>query len=176
MDVLMAIFKKAGDEGIFEPLNRWGIRHRLSIYADDVAMFIRPCEELATAGQLLDCFGEASGLHTNLYKSAILPIRCEEVDLAIIQPAFPCQISEFPCKYLGLPLSPRTLRKEDWQPLLDKLARRLATWRTALLTESGRLILISSVLMMISVYHMLSLDLPAWVLKTINKACRKFFW
>jgi hypothetical protein len=43
-------------------------------------------------------------------------------------PAFPCQINEFPCKYLGIPLSPRKLNKSDWQPLLDELARRLAAW------------------------------------------------
>ena len=45
-----------------------------------------------------------------------------------------------------------------------------------MLTEGGKLALIASVLMMVSVYHMLSLDLPAWVIKTINKICRRFFW
>jgi hypothetical protein len=45
-----------------------------------------------------------------------------------------------------------------------------------MLTEGGRLVLVSAVLMMLSIYQMLSLDLPAWVIKAINKICRKFFW
>ena len=45
-----------------------------------------------------------------------------------------------------------------------------------MLTEGGRLGLVASVPMMISVYHMLSLDLPTWVIKIINKVCRQFFW
>ena len=169
MDVLTAVFVKAEEAGIFESLNRWGVRHRVSIYADDVALFIRPKEEeLTAARELLHCFGDASGLVTNMAKSAIYPIRCDDAVMEAILPAFPCQSAELPCKYLGLPLSPKTLRKIDWQPLLDELGRRLATWRTAMLSEGGRLILIASVLMTISVYHMLSLDLPPWVIKTIK--------
>jgi hypothetical protein len=177
MDVLTAIFSKAEEAGLFESLTRWGVRHRVSIYADDVATFIRPSEEeLNAAHQLLTCFGDASGLHTNMSKSAIMPIRCEETSLEEIMPAFPCQFSGLPCKYLGLPLSPRKLKKIDWQPLLDELARRLSTWRTAMLTDRGRLILVKTVLLMLYVYHMLSLDLPPWVIKTINKMCRRFSW
>ena len=72
MDVLTAIFSKAEDAGIFQSLSRWGVRHRLSLYADDVAMFIRPtADELEAARQLLKCFGDASGLVTNMSKSAL---------------------------------------------------------------------------------------------------------
>jgi hypothetical protein len=42
MDVLTVIFCRAEEEGIFEPLHRWGVKHRNSIYADDVAMFVGP--------------------------------------------------------------------------------------------------------------------------------------
>jgi hypothetical protein len=91
------------------------------------------------------------------------------MNLEAVLPAFPCQTGNFPVKYLGLPLSPKRLNKIDWQPLLDVLAIKLASWRTAMLTEGGRLVLITTVLTMISIYHMLSLDLPAWVIKAINK-------
>jgi hypothetical protein len=82
-------------------------------------MFLRPMEaELLDAKEFLACFGEAS-------------IRCQNIDIEAILPAFPCQVTDFPCKYLGLSLSPKALRKAHWQPLLDELTRRLAIWRTA---------------------------------------------
>jgi hypothetical protein len=59
---------------------------------------------------------------TNLAKSAIALIRCENLDLNEITLAFPCQVADFPCKYLGLPLSQRALKKADWQPQIDELA------------------------------------------------------
>jgi hypothetical protein len=139
MDVLTAIFRKAEELGIFESLNRWGIRHRISLYAYNVEMFIRPiAEELEAARQFFTCVGEASGLQTNLAKSAIILIRCDDMNLEAVLPAFPCQTGNFPVKYLGLPLSPKRLNKIDWQPLLDVLAIKLASWRTAMLTEGGR--------------------------------------
>jgi hypothetical protein len=46
-----------------------------------------------------------------------------------------------------------------------------------MLTSSGRLILVlQTVLSAIAAYHMLSLDLPPWVIKRINKICRAFLW
>lgn len=41
---------------------------------------------------------------------------------------------------------------------------------------TGRLSLIKTVLTTIVIYHMLSLDLPPWVFKSITKICHSFFW
>jgi hypothetical protein len=63
MDVLTAIFCRAEEKGIFEPLHRWGVKHRISIYVGDVAMFVRPmAEDLLAPKQLVSCFGDVSGL------------------------------------------------------------------------------------------------------------------
>lgn len=65
MDVLNSIFTKAESEGLLLPLHSTG--QRLSLYADDVALFIRPEEaDLQLTKNLLKIFGEASGLQTNL--------------------------------------------------------------------------------------------------------------
>jgi hypothetical protein len=40
--------------------------------------------------------------------------------------AFP--LGSFPIKYLGVPLHYDNLRREDIQPLVDKLLRRIAGW------------------------------------------------
>jgi hypothetical protein len=52
------------------------------MYADDAAIFINPVkEDLEATKRILQAFGNFSGLHINLQKSSIHPIRCEEVDL-----------------------------------------------------------------------------------------------
>jgi hypothetical protein len=48
-----------------------------------------------------------------------------------------CQLAPFPVKYLGVPLSTRRLTAVAFQPLVDRLADKLPTWKRA-----GRLTLI----------------------------------
>lgn len=56
---------------------------RCSLYADDVALFIKPSpQEIDTVKLVLNIFAKASGLHTNLNKTEIYPIRCDNMVLA----------------------------------------------------------------------------------------------
>jgi len=65
MDVLNSLFSQAEAEGLLLPLHSTG--QRLSLYADDVALFIRPEEaDLQLTKNLLQVFGDISGLQTNL--------------------------------------------------------------------------------------------------------------
>jgi len=88
----------------------------------------------------------------------------------------PCQISEFPCKYLGVPLSPHKITKAQAQPIIDKLADRLPSWKADLLTKAGRMILVQFVLTSMLIYILLALELPPCVLKAIDKIRRGFLW
>ena len=104
MDVLNQMFTRAAEVGLLQPLSRRPIKHRISLYADDVAIFVQPnAADINLSLQLWDLFGDASGLRTNVQKSNVLPIHCAEDDLALIQNLLPCEMLEFPCKYLGLP-------------------------------------------------------------------------
>jgi hypothetical protein len=75
----------------------------VSIYADDVVLFLKPrMEELFLVKEILKIFGTASGLVTNVRKCSITPIQCEEQDMIVVQDSMPCNVVEFPCKYLGV--------------------------------------------------------------------------
>jgi hypothetical protein len=52
-------------------------------------------------------------------------------------------MGSFPCKYLGVPLKIGNLTREDLQPILDKIIKRMAGWRGKLLAYSSRLELIN---------------------------------
>ena len=121
MDVLCYMVKKAADDDMLQPLARRALQHRISLYADDVVIFLHPsASDLEVMLDLLQLFGEASGLKTNVQKSSVLPIQCLEDDKAIIQEQLPCQILDFPCKYLGVPLSLRKLSKPKLSQSLIK--------------------------------------------------------
>jgi len=63
MDVLNSLFTKAGDFGLLQPPCRGNLGQRISLYADDVVLFIRPQEaKMYLIVSILDKFREASGL------------------------------------------------------------------------------------------------------------------
>ena len=115
--------------------------------------------------RILVSFGMASGLITNTDKSAVYPIRCEGLQIQQIMDAFGCPIKEFPCKYLGLPLHVRAIRRVDIQPLIDKVGGKLASWKGNLLNRAGRLRLINSVLSSLPTFFLTVFKLPKWAIK-----------
>jgi hypothetical protein len=98
-------------------------------------------------------------------KRTISPIYFNEDVVAEIN----CQTSNMPIIYLGLPLHFKKAGKEDFQGLTDKISRRFAAWKTCMLTQSGRLILVQSVLSAMAIFHLMSLEPPPWVIKAIDK-------
>ena len=162
---------------MLQPLARRALRHRISLYADDVVLFLRPsASDIEITLDILQLFGTASGLTTNLQKSSVLPIQCSEDDKVFLQESLPCQISEFPCKYLGVPLSPHKLTKAQAMSIVERVADRLPSWMADLLTKAGRVILVQYVLTSMLIYILLALELPPSVLKAIDKIRRAFLW
>jgi hypothetical protein len=64
---------KASTEGLLQPLVTRALSHRISLYADDVVLFLRPTSsDIDLILDILQLFREASGLKTNLQKSNAL--------------------------------------------------------------------------------------------------------
>ena len=63
MEPLQRLFKFAANSGVLAPLAPVGLRKRLSIFADDVAFFVKPIPmDLAVCRCIFQLFGEVSGL------------------------------------------------------------------------------------------------------------------
>lgn len=123
------------------------VRFRTSMYADDTAVFIHPTKQDVTAfAELLNHFGQASGLCTNLQKSQVAPIRCDNLDLDDVLQVTPATRANFPMKYLGLPLTPGRPRRIHLQPLFDKSMNRISRWRGKHMGLAGRTTLVKVVL------------------------------
>jgi hypothetical protein len=176
MDILNSLISKASEQGLLQPIMRQGHGQRVSIYADDVVLFLKPCmEELFLVKEILKIFGTASGLVMNVRKCSITPIQCEEQDMEV-QDSMPCNVVEFPCKYLGLPLSSKKLAKNDFLSLIDRIADYLQGSKVVLMHPTGRVALIRVVLTAVPIHHFIVVQCPKWVHKAINKIINAFLW
>jgi len=139
MDPLQRLLELATAQGILSALPASTAKWRISMYADDAAIFTNPIKsDLDAIKMILHIFGSASGLHINIHKSSIHPIRC--------QADFQGARGTFPCRYLGLQLHIRKLQKVHIQPLIERIGQRLPSWKGKWLNRAGRLTLITSVL------------------------------
>jgi hypothetical protein len=121
-------------------------------------------------------FGHATDLVINFTKSSITPISCQHINVQELANSAGIGLSSFPCMYLGLPLSIKKLTRADWQELLDKMDRHLATWKARLMSKAGRLEMLNSVLTSLAVYMMSINEIPPWVKKEFDKCRRSWLW
>lgn len=143
---------------------------RCSLYADGVALFVKPSEdELSTLKKILIFFAQVTGLQTNMSKTEIHNIFYSDLDLDGILPLFPGNIKPFPCKYLGLPLHTRKLRKVELQPLVDKIGSRIREWKGRFFSSAGREVLVKSTLSATPIYHLTVLPQNRWLYMRINR-------
>jgi hypothetical protein len=134
MDVLNSLVLKASEQGLLQPL-MGGARgqrgRRISLYADDVVLFMQQHPaELSLVKDILRVFGEASGLVRNFSKCSFIPT-CGDQEIQSVQDLFPCNMVQFPCRYLGLPLSVKKLPKAAFYSLIEAITDRLPGWKAS---------------------------------------------
>lgn len=113
MEVLNHLVCWLDAQGFLTPLGSVTLPFRVSLYADDVVLFVAPrIEELLAAKVAVELFGQASGLFANMDKSVATPISCSEQELDLVQETLSCRVESFPCRYLGISLS--IYRSEGW--------------------------------------------------------------
>lgn len=177
MEPLNALLREADRLRIFDPLPGRAIKHRASLYADDLVILVAPKEnDLNCLQQILLLFAGASGLVSNIDKCLATPIRCTEEMMQVVLAAFPCTIAAFPQKYLGIPLSLSRLKRAEEQALVDSVAARIPNWKSGLLTYAGRVLLTKVTLTAIPVHISIACCLSAWAIQQIDKRRRAFLW
>lgn len=96
--------------------------------------------------------------------------RLDERELDSYARSLGCEQEVWPIKYLGLPLghnNPRAL--SFWQLVLEKMPKRLGTWKRNYLSLGGRIALIKSSLSNLPTYYMSIFKAPGKVVKAIEK-------
>ena len=146
-------------------------------YADDTTFFIQGSEIAAhTLSLMMEVFTDFSGLQLNRAKSMIVGFGLSSEELSRCAEILATPIETLPLRYLGIPLTDRRLRTQDWQPMMDKVETRLGGWRGRLLSRGGRLVLVKTVLSALPTYYMSVFQMSAGLRRRLEGIMRRFFW
>ncbi|KAM0880624.1 hypothetical protein ACQ4PT_033459 [Festuca glaucescens] len=166
MEIIKLLVHRATEHGLLAQIGNCTHIQRLSIYADDVVIFVKPhVPDLVAIRELLRMFGMASGLHVNFRKTTATLIRGGDEEKEVVSDMLHYPISEFLIRYLGLQLSLRPLTKAQWQPMIDATVRIVPAWQRGLIAKPGRLTLVKVVMSAKPVHHLLIAEAPRWLLE-----------
>lgn len=145
-----------------------------TIYADDTLTFSSVEDNyIRNLKGVLIWVEQISGMRINFHKSEVIAMNLEE-DIHVVSHILGCPVGQLPFKYLGVPLHFDKLRREDIQPLVEKIIKRIAGWRGRLLCHSGRLVLIKTCIASIPVYLLSFTKFPKWTINLINTHVTSF--
>jgi hypothetical protein len=172
-------WKKTARKGLISGLLD-GLRPRGVVslqYADDTLLFSSTEDRcIRNLKGVLKLFERVSGMRINFHKSECIPFNVDESITHEIAHILSCPIGQLPMKYLGVPLHFDRLRREELQPILNKLIKRMAGWRGRLLAYSSRLELIKSCLASIPIYLLSVLKFPKWAIKLVESQMANCLW
>jgi hypothetical protein len=179
VDALAAMLSRAKEAGHILGLVRHlipgGITHLQ--YADDTMVMIEPSDEdIANLKLVLISFELMSGLKINLAKSEVVVVGTTPLEQERVARLLNCRLGTFPIKYLGLPLSNKSLRASDWEFLTAKVAKRVDPWQGSFLASAGRLELTNSCLSSLPLFAMSLFMLFDSTHAAFDKVRSRFFW
>ena len=109
---------------------------------------------------ILSWLENVSGLKINLDKSKLVPVGVVP-NVEMLVDALGCKRGSLPMKYLGLPLGAKWKDRAVWNPIIEKMERRLVGWEKLYLSKGGRLTLIKSTLSNLLTYLLALFPIPA---------------
>ncbi|XAR60974.1 RNA-directed DNA polymerase [Bertholletia excelsa] len=139
-----------------------GISHLF--FADDILLFcMAKISQIRMLTDTLNKFCEASGLMGNFEKSRALG--SHEVSRRRKE-----NFTNISSIRFG------RMKKMAFQPIMENIQQRLASWKGKLLNKAGRVCLARSVISSLPIYTMQCLWLPSTACKEIDRMTRNFIW
>ena len=165
MEVFSKMMKRAEGTGLLRGFRADGrrgegvcISHLL--FADDTILFCNANEEqILHVRMLLLCFEAVTGLKVNVLRSEMVPIG-EVPNVHVLAEILGCRIGSLPMIYLGMPLGVSHKSPTIWNPILERIERKLASWKKLYLSKGGRLTLLKSTLASLPTYFFISFYHP----------------
>jgi hypothetical protein len=146
-------------------------------YADDTILFMDHDLEKGRNMKLLLCaFEQVSGLKINFHKTELFCFGNAQDHLDQYAEQFGCKSSDFPIRYLGIPIHFRKLRNAEWRKVEERFERRLGSWKGKHLSIGGHLTLINSMLSSLPMYMMSFFALLRGVQKKLDYFWSRFYW
>lgn len=145
-------------------------------YADDTLLIMQADgRQLFCLKAILNTFASSTGLKVNFGKSVIIPINVPPRKMQILVGTLGCQVGSLPFAYLGLPLGITKPKIEEFAPLLDRVERKLTACST-LLSYSGRVEYINTVITLTVTYAMCTFKLYKGVIHGVDRIRKQCLW
>lgn len=146
-------------------------------YVDDTILFLEnSIEEYTNLTMVLTCFEKVSGMKINYTKSELISINMSVEETNPFVEDLGCKKGNFIIKYPVIHLHYDKLRREDIQPLIDKILKGITCWRGKLLSYKCRLVLIHTCLANIPDYLLSFFKFPKWATELIITQMSNCLW
>ncbi|XP_041027029.1 uncharacterized protein LOC121267249 [Juglans microcarpa x Juglans regia] len=157
-------------------------RSKLSInhlfFADDSLLFCRAnAMEWAKILDLLDLFERASGQQLNKNKTSIFfSANTKRLTREYILDLVRIIATSFYEKYNGLPTLIGRSRYQAFEGILDRVRSRVSNWKTKLLSQAWKEILVKAGVHALPTYCIGVFKLPKSLLRELNRVMHQFWW
>jgi hypothetical protein len=142
------------------------------LFADDTLIFCgAQAKHVRNLRCTFLCFEAVSGLRISLRKFELVPIG-EVDDVESLAHILGCRIGFLPMTYLGMPLGASFKSLSIWNGVIEKVERRLASWKKLYLSKGARVTLIHSTLSSILTYYLSLFPIPVGVAKKLERLQR----
>ena len=158
------------------PTNSIGVCISHLLFADDTILFYDVSrDQLLSIRLALTCFQAFTGLKVNAGKSEIVPVG-EVGNIDALASILHCRVGNLPLKYLGMPLGTPYKTAAMWNPILERMEKKLSGWKRLYLSKGGRLTLVKSTLSSLPTYYLSLFVIPVAVADRLERIQRNFLW
>nr|XP_033510183.1 uncharacterized protein LOC117274955 [Nicotiana tomentosiformis] len=107
------------------------------LFAGDTLVFCdADMDQLTYLKQVMQWFQLVSRLKINIGKCEIFPVG-EVANIDALSYVLRCKVSSLPTTYLGLPLDASYKDTTVWNPVIERVEKRLAGWQKRYLSKGG---------------------------------------
>ena len=85
-----------------------------------------------------------------------------------------CRVASLPMIYMGMPLGSLYKTAAIWNPILERLEKKLSGWKRLYLSKGGRLTLLKSTLSSLPTYYLSLFTIPKVVATSLECIQRNF--
>lgn len=122
-------------------------------YANDLLVLTTGgLEDLRIVKLILSVFEGMTVLATNFSKTCMSSSTWGVLSDPETVETLSCERGLLPVTYIGIPITGRRPRRQEWEGFIMKIRRRLSSWKVHHLSLGGRLTLVNSVLIALPTY------------------------
>ena len=120
-------------------------------------------------------FEAITGLKVNVGKSEIVLVG-EVGFLDALAHILCCKVGCLPMTYVGMPLGAHYKDSSIWNPIIERMEKKLSSWKRLYLSKGGRLTLLKSTLSSLPTYYLSLFTIPQHVADRLERIQRNVLW